>query len=105
MAIAALKLHARTIRAAADRFHVNRVIEFDRVGVPAIATDGSEFRMAAVKSVDIPRKMLCRRLKLRKIRVTLRTSLVARSRDVDSTAMLRMTRRTFDRTGVHCCSL
>ena len=57
MAVAALELYIWPIRAAADRFHMNRVIELDGAGIACRYTgDGEqrgEFRVAALETTNV----------------------------------------------------
>src|SRR5258707_15611393 len=88
MAIATFELDVRTIRAAADWFHVDGVVEFDRAGIVAIFFGGVEFRMAAVEAVNVRGDVRDGGLDGVEVRVALRAGLIADRGDVDGAAML-----------------
>ena len=58
MAIAALELYIWPIRAAADRFHMNRMIELDGAGIacrrPCDGEQGGKFWVTALETANVP---------------------------------------------------
>src|SRR6266705_2563830 len=54
--VAAFELHGGPDGAAANRLHVDRVIQLDRAGIACATAEGSELRMAILKSANVRRK-------------------------------------------------
>ena len=55
MAIRAIQLHDRTGWAAANEFHMERVVQFDRRGIVPIFADNGEFRVTVGQIANVLR--------------------------------------------------
>src|SRR5690349_9997841 len=94
MAIAAIEIHESAVRPAPDRFHMNRVIQLDRRRIACWNSgNGMEYRefgMTFLETIDL-RGVSRLRTAGFQVRVTTRTGLIARGREIDFAAVLGVT--------------
>ena len=96
MAVAAFESDVRAVRAAADRLHVNRVIEFDGSGIAHAFPQRGKLWMAVLKAVDVCSNH--RRTPVHfQVRVAFGATLVTRGVDIHAAAMLTMACRAGQR--------
>src|SRR5262249_33244577 len=89
MAIAAHQLHLRSIRALANRLHVQLVVQLDRSRIVRILTHRGELRVPIFKAANTVAEIR-RSTGGPQIAVASRTSLIARRREIHAALVLHM---------------
>src|ERR1700730_297552 len=99
--IGALELDDGAVRAAADGFHVDGMIQFDRLRVALAFTECRELRVAMLETADMWR-VTQRAVRCFEIAMAFGAGLIARGGDASAAAMFTVTGRAADGLRLRC---